>query len=60
MRIAVIDRNRCKVKKCNYLCQLNCPMVKTGRETVIIDEETKKPIIIEDLCSGCGICIKKC
>jgi len=30
-------------------------MVKTGREAIIIDKETKKPIIIEDLCSGCGI-----
>jgi len=60
MRIAVIDRNRCKVKECGYLCQINCPMVKTGREAIIIDKETKKPIIIEDLCSGCGICVKKC
>ena len=31
-----------------------------GEETIIVDEETKKPIISEVLCSGCGICIHKC
>jgi ATP-binding cassette subfamily E protein 1 len=35
-------------------------MVKTGRETIIIEDETKKPVIVESMCSGCGICIKKC
>jgi len=31
-----------------------------GEETVVIDEDTKKPVISETLCSGCGICIHKC
>ncbi len=35
-------------------------MVKTGKETIIIDQEKNKPVIVEDLCSGCGICTKKC
>jgi len=35
-------------------------MVKTGKETILEDEETGKPVIVEDLCSGCGICVKKC
>jgi ATP-binding cassette subfamily E protein 1 len=31
-----------------------------NEETIIIDEVTKKPIISEVLCTGCGICIHKC
>ncbi|MBN2251501.1 MAG: ribosome biogenesis/translation initiation ATPase RLI [Candidatus Altiarchaeota archaeon] len=60
MRIAVIDRERCKVKTCGLLCQRSCPMVKTGRETIIVDEESGKPVIVEDMCSGCGICVRRC
>jgi ATP-binding cassette, sub-family E, member 1 len=29
-------------------------------DTIIIDSKTKKPIISEELCSGCGICTKRC
>ncbi len=29
-------------------------------ETIVVDEETNKPIISEVLCSGCGICVHKC
>jgi len=35
-------------------------MVKTGKETIVVDEGSGKPVIVEDMCSGCGICIKKC
>ena len=31
-----------------------------NEETIIVDEVTKKPIISEVLCTGCGICIHKC
>lgn len=29
-------------------------------DTITIDEKTKKPIISEELCSGCGICTNRC
>lgn len=29
-------------------------------DTIIIDEKTKKPIISEELCNGCGICTNRC
>jgi ATP-binding cassette subfamily E protein 1 len=29
-------------------------------DTIVIDERTKKPLISEELCSGCGICTKRC
>lgn len=29
-------------------------------DTITIDEKTKKPIMSEELCSGCGICTNRC
>ena len=60
MRIAVIDKSKCKPKECDYLCIRVCPPQKNDIEVFKIDEETKKPIINEITCIGCGICVKKC
>lgn len=60
MRIAVVEYDKCKPRKCSYQCQSFCPGVRMGSETVVISEENKKPIISETLCSGCGICVHKC
>ena len=57
-RIAVLDENKCKVKKCNHLCVNFCPMVCSKVEAIRV--EGTKAIIAETLCSGCGICVKKC
>lgn len=59
-RIAVIDRESCQPKRCSLECHRYCPGVRTGDETVIIDELTGKPVISEELCTGCGICVHKC
>lgn len=59
MRIAVLLRDHCQPKKCNTECLNYCPKVRTGVEAVVIDE-TGRPIISEELCAGCGICIHKC
>ena len=59
MRIAVVHRDRCHSRKCGTECIIYCPRVRTGDETVIIGEDDKA-IISEELCVGCGICIKKC
>jgi ATP-binding cassette subfamily E protein 1 len=37
-----------------------CPGVRMGEKTIEIDENTGKPVISEVLCSGCGICVKRC
>ena len=59
MRIAIVKKDKCQPKKCMYECIKYCPMVRTGEETVVLGEDGK-PIISEELCEGCGICIKKC
>ena len=59
MRIAVLLRDRCQFKKCNQECLRYCPKVRTGVEAVVIGEDNR-PIISEELCVGCGICVHKC
>ncbi|RLG37363.1 MAG: ribosome biogenesis/translation initiation ATPase RLI, partial [Candidatus Alkanophagales archaeon] len=59
MRIAVLRREKCQPKKCSQECLKYCPMVRTGKETIVLDDGGK-PVISEELCEGCGICIKKC
>jgi ATP-binding cassette subfamily E protein 1 len=60
MRIAVIDTDRCQPKKCSLECIKFCPMNRTGGECVLLKEELGKAWISEELCTGCGICPKKC
>ena len=59
IRIAIIDREKCTKERCGYQCQKVCPGVRMGDDTVTIDSEGF-PIISEILCTGCGICPKKC
>ncbi|UCF09111.1 MAG: ribosome biogenesis/translation initiation ATPase RLI [Thermoplasmata archaeon] len=59
MRIAVLMRDRCQPKRCSLECHKYCPKVRTGDETIVMGEDGK-PIISEELCPGCGICIHKC
>jgi len=59
MRIAVLLKDRCKPKNCARECIKFCPRVRAGDETIVIGENGK-PIISEELCVGCGICIHKC
>lgn len=59
MRIAIIDLDHCQPKKCTYECMRFCPRVRTGDETIVL-AENGKPVISEELCVGCAICVKKC
>jgi len=58
-RIAIIDRELCLKEKCGYVCQKVCPGVLMGDDTVSVDKDGF-PVISEKLCTGCGICPKKC
>jgi ATP-binding cassette subfamily E protein 1 len=58
MRIAVINKDRCQPRKCAKECEYFCPPVRTGDETITFVDG--KPMITENLCVGCGICVRKC
>ncbi|MFW9828859.1 MAG: ribosome biogenesis/translation initiation ATPase RLI [Candidatus Thorarchaeota archaeon] len=64
MRIAVLNRDFCKPNKCSPFgekpCIKYCPRVRTGDETIVLSPDEKYVIITENLCSGEGICVKKC
>lgn len=59
VRIAIIDKNKCKPASCNFECQRVCPVNMTGGDCVTMGED-KKAQIDEILCTGCGICPKHC
>ena len=58
-RIAVVEKDKCFHTKCADLCIKVCPVNRTGKECIVLDEE-KKARIDESLCTGCGICPKRC
>jgi len=57
-RVAVLEADRCKPKRCGRLCYRFCPMVRSRVEAIRFEDG--KPVIVEPLCTGCGICVKKC
>jgi len=59
-RVAVLDEELCQPRKCNLECIIYCPVNKTGGECIVQRPEDGKALISEELCTGCGICIKKC
>lgn len=59
-RIAIVDANRCKPKRCAQECKKSCPVVKMGKLCIEVKSTDKIAFISEFLCIGCGICVKKC
>jgi ATP-binding cassette subfamily E protein 1 len=58
VRIAVLNEERCESKRCGRQCYRFCPPVRNKIEAIVFEGET--PQIIESLCVGCGICVRKC
>ncbi len=62
VRIAVVDRDYCKPSKCNHECIRFCPINRTSKvkKAIMLAEDGKHVVIDEEVCVGCGICVKKC
>ncbi|XP_015613678.1 ABC transporter E family member 1-like [Oryza sativa Japonica Group] len=56
-RVAVVDEDRCKPNKCGQECRRSCPVVKIDLTFRVVGSIA---LISEELCIGCGICVKKC
>ncbi|KJX95422.1 translation initiation factor rli1 like protein [Zymoseptoria brevis] len=59
-RIAIVNSDKCKPKKCRQECKKSCPVVRSGKLCIEVDASSKIAFISERLCIGCGICPKKC
>jgi len=59
-RIAIVNTDRCKPKKCRQECKRSCPVVRQGKLCIEVLPTSKLAYISEALCIGCGICVKKC
>ena len=59
-RIAIVEGDKCKPKKCRQECKRSCPVVRMGKLCIEVAPTSKNAFISEELCIGCGICVKKC
>ncbi len=60
LRLAIINIDKCKPKKCGLECKRFCPVNRTGKVCIQADRKMKHATISEILCIGCNICVKKC
>lgn len=59
-RLAVVDQTLCKPDQCQLECIQVCPVNKLNQECIVLSDERKLALISAPLCTGCGLCIKKC
>ena len=60
LRIAIINPDKCKPKKCSQECAKVCPPNKIEKICIDVTKASKICFISETLCIGCGMCVKKC
>uniref|UniRef100_A0A8H7NA62 Translation initiation factor RLI1 n=1 Tax=Bionectria ochroleuca TaxID=29856 RepID=A0A8H7NA62_BIOOC len=59
-RIAIVNSDKCRPRKCRQECKKSCPVVRSGKLCIEVAPESRLAFISESLCIGCGICPKKC
>lgn len=57
LRIAIIDKDKCKPKKCAKECMKRCVINQSGKQCIEIEEIAK---VSESLCIGCNQCVAVC
>jgi ATP-binding cassette subfamily E protein 1 len=51
-RIAIVNTERCKPKKCRQECKKSCPVVKLGKLCIEVGPKSKLAFVSEPLCIG--------
>lgn len=59
-RVAIVNSDKCKPRKCHQECKKSCPVVRSGKLCIEVTPESRISWISESLCIGCGICVKRC
>ena len=59
-RIAIVNPEKCKPKRCALECSKTCPVNKTGKICIDVKNSSKISWISEAMCIGCGMCVKRC
>lgn len=54
-RIAIVNAEKCKPKKCNQECKKSCPVVKLGKLCIEVTNKSKLAFISEPLCIGTSL-----
>lgn len=57
-RIAIVNSDKCKPKRCRQECKRSCPVVRMGKLCIEVASDWKIATLSEELCIGCGICVK--
>lgn len=57
LRLAIVNSDKCKPKKCNKECKKKCPPQTAGKVCIEIENIAK---ISEAICIGCSMCVKMC
>jgi len=60
IRIAIINKDKCRPDKCGLECKKVCPINKSGKYCIEVGRKAKIALISEELCIGCGLCVKRC
>lgn len=60
IRIAIINKDKCRPDKCTLECKKVCPINKSGKHCIEVGRTAKIAFISEELCIGCGLCVKRC
>ncbi|MEM4440184.1 MAG: 4Fe-4S binding protein, partial [Desulfurococcaceae archaeon] len=61
VRVAVVDKDYCKPNRCTLECIRFCPVNRSRKKKAVdLTEDKSRAVIYEDVCVGCGICVKKC
>ena len=58
MKLAIVDKEKCKPMVCGRECKKYCPVEKKDVDSCVVIEDSC--VIDEHSCVGCGICVKRC